>query len=103
MAFASSLGIGVAFSSVPTLLIEGAFALFGVVLGQAFLASGSTLSSDNLYIRELTATGGLLLLAIAVLLLNLKQIRVANFLPALLVTPLLLFVASLLSINVYPL
>ena len=103
MAFASTLGIGVGFSIVPTFFIQGAFALFGALLGQAFLAGGTTISSDNMYIRELTATGGLTLLAISLLLLNLKQIRVANFLPALLVTPILLVVAGLLGVNVYPL
>ena len=103
MAFASSLGIGVAFSIGPTLLVQGAFAIIGVLLGQALLASGGTLNSDNIYIRELTATGGLLLLAIALLLLDLKSIRVANFLPALLIAPLLLLLAALLGINVYPL
>ena len=103
MAFAASLGIGVSFSIVPTFFIQGAFALLGALLGQAFSAGGATLSSDNMYIRELTATGGLTLLAISLLLLNLKQLRVANFLPALLVTPILLLVAALLGLNVYPL
>lgn len=105
MAFASSLGIGVAFAIVPTLIIQGGFALFGLILAHAFSAAASAtpLTGDNSYIRELTATGGLLLLGIALLLLNLKPLRVANFLPALLIAPLLLFIAGVVGINVYPL
>jgi len=51
----------------------------------------------------MTATGGLLLLAIALILLDIKQIRVANFLPALVIAPLLVAVAGLLGIHIYPL
>jgi uncharacterized membrane protein YqgA involved in biofilm formation len=40
-------------------------------------------------VTELTATGGVLLLGIGLLLLQIKQLRVANFLPALVVAPLL--------------
>ncbi len=105
IAFASSLGIGVAFSIVPTFVIQGGFTVFGVALARIFIAGANAtpLTGDNSYIRELTATGGLLLLGIALLLLNIKQLRVANFLPALLIAPLLLLIAGLLGINVYPL
>ncbi len=99
MAFASSLGIGVAFSVLPTLVIQGGFSLLGVM----FAASAVSLGSDNPYIRELTATGGLLLLGLALILLNIKQPRVANFLPALIIAPLLVALAALLHINIYPL
>ena len=103
MAFASSLGMGVAFSILPTLVIQGGFALVGAGLASTFAQGAVGLSADNPYIRELTATGGLLLLALGLMLLNIKQLRVANFLPALLIAPLLILLATLLHITVYPL
>jgi uncharacterized membrane protein YqgA involved in biofilm formation len=54
-------------------------------------------------IRELSATGGLLLMALSLVLMDIKNPRVANFLPALLVAPLMVWGAGLLGINIYPL
>jgi uncharacterized membrane protein YqgA involved in biofilm formation len=45
-------------------------------------------------ILALTATGGLILLGVAMRLLELKAVRVANFLPALLLAPIFLRVAE---------
>ena len=101
IAFASSLGLGVAFSALPTLILQGLFALIGAGLASALTAAGP-LNSSNLYIRELSATGGLLLLGIGLSLLDLKKIRVANLLPALILAPLIILIASLLHIAVYP-
>jgi uncharacterized protein len=74
VAFASSLGIGVSFASVTVVLFQGALTLLGTKL--AFLLRPEVLG-------ELSATGGLLILAIGFLLLDLKRVRVANLLPAL--------------------
>jgi len=103
-AFAASLGVGVAFAAIPVLLLQGAFALVGIALGSLF-AAGSTatnagLSADNPYILEFTATGGLILIGLALILLNLKQPRVANFLPALLIAPLLVALVRLLGLQI---
>jgi uncharacterized membrane protein YqgA involved in biofilm formation len=80
VAFASSLGIGVSFAAVTVLVFQGALTILGAQL--AFLLRPEILS-------ELTATGGLLIVAIGLLLLDVKRIRVANLLPALLVVVLL--------------
>jgi uncharacterized membrane protein YqgA involved in biofilm formation len=40
-------------------------------------------------ITEMTATGGVMILGIGLLLLEIKRVRVANFLPALAIAPLL--------------
>ena len=80
VAFASSLGIGVSFAAVTVLVLQGALTLLGAQL--AFLLRAEILS-------ELTATGGLLILAIGLMLLEVKRIRVANLLPALVVVVLL--------------
>ena len=74
VAFASSLGVGVSFAAVTVIVFQGALTLLGAKL--AFLLRPEVLS-------ELTATGGLLILAIAFLLLDIKRLRVANLLPAL--------------------
>ena len=74
VAFASSLGIGVSFASLTVVVFQGALTLLGAKL--TFLLRPEVLS-------ELSATGGLLILAIGFLLLDLKRLRVANLLPAL--------------------
>lgn len=76
IAFASSLGPGVSFAAVTVLVFQGALTLLGGQL--TFLLRPEILS-------ELTATGGLLILAIGLLLLDVKRLPVANLLPALVV------------------
>jgi uncharacterized protein len=102
IAFAASLGIGVAFAALPVGLLQGTFALAGIALASTFSASGG-LSATNPYIRELVGSGGLLLMGLALILLGIKQPRIANYLPALLIAPLLVGLATLLHINIYPL
>ncbi len=89
MAFASSLGLGVLFSSLPVLIYQGSITL---------LASQIQNFVTEAMINELTATGGILLLAIAISsLLEIKKIRTASFLPALLIAPILVLIISLLK------
>jgi uncharacterized membrane protein YqgA involved in biofilm formation len=87
MAFASTLGIGVLFSSVMVLVYQGAISLLaGQIQG---------VMTDAM-ILELTATGGVILAGIAVSnLLELKKIRTASFIPALLFAPLIVFIITL--------
>ena len=54
-------------------------------------------------INEMTAVGGLMLIGLALVLLDLKKPRMANFLPALVIAPLLVALAGALGINIYPL
>jgi uncharacterized membrane protein YqgA involved in biofilm formation len=79
LAFASSLGVGVLFSSVMILVYQGGISLLA--------AQAHALVSEPM-MNELTATGGVLLLAIAISsLLEIKAIRAGNFLPALVISP----------------
>ncbi len=90
LAFASSLGVGVAFSAVPMLVYQG---------GISLLAAQVQSVTTEAMMTEMTATGGVILLSIAVSsLLELKKIRTGNFLPALLVAP--LAVAALTALGV---
>lgn len=71
--FASTMGIGVAFSAVPVLLYEGAIAL-----GAGFVKDMLTPE----IIREMSAVGSLLIAAIGFNFLEIKEIKVANMIPA---------------------
>jgi uncharacterized membrane protein YqgA involved in biofilm formation len=93
MAFASSLGVGVVFSIITILLIQGGLALAGSLIGN-FMSTPM--------INEMTAVGGLLLIGLALVLLDLKKPRMANFLPALVIAPLLVALAAALNITIYP-
>jgi uncharacterized membrane protein YqgA involved in biofilm formation len=78
--FAATLGWGVLLSAGSVLVVQGSLTLIAV-LAHAGLSDLET--------AELTAVGGLIVLAIALGLLELKALKVANFLPALAVAPLL--------------
>ncbi|QDR83077.1 DUF554 domain-containing protein [Sporomusa termitida] len=71
--FASTMGIGVMFSSISVLLYQGLITLLAGFL--------SAVLSDNV-IKEMTATGGILIVGVSILMLELKKIRLANLLPA---------------------
>ena len=59
------------------------------------LADAVTLSLKLMTIVELTATGGLILMAVGLKLLKIRDLRVANYLPALIVAPLLVGAVAL--------
>ena len=80
VAFASTLGIGVLFSALPVGAYQGGITI-GASLLQPYLTSA--------VITEMTATGGLLILGIALNLLQVAKIRVGNFLPAILIAAIL--------------
>lgn len=94
MAFAATLGVGVMFSIVTILVLQGGLALLGGVLGE-FMSTPM--------INEMTAVGGILLIGLALVLLEIKRPRVANFLPALIIAPLIVAVAGALGVDIYPL
>lgn len=74
LALASVMGIGVAFSVVPLLIYQGGITLLAYWLGD-FMAEQ--------IITELTAVGGVLLVGLGINILEIKQIKVTNMLPSL--------------------
>jgi uncharacterized membrane protein YqgA involved in biofilm formation len=89
LAFASTLGVGVMFSTIVILVYQG-----GISLLAAQLNSIVTPAMMN----ELTATGGVILVGLAISsLLEIKKIRVGNMLPGLVVAPLIVWVLSLIK------
>ncbi len=87
VAFASTLGVGVLFSVVPLAIYQGGISLLAGQLNAIVTAA---------MMNEMTATGGVILVGLAISrLLEIKPIRVGNFLPALAVAPLIVWVLGL--------
>jgi uncharacterized protein len=78
LAFASALGWGVGFSVLVILIYQGGLTLGASVLTGVF---------SEAMIAAMSATGGVLILGIGLRLLDLRRVRVANLLPALVLTP----------------
>ncbi len=86
VAFAASLGWGVALSAVSILLYQGGLTLFASTLARVLTEP---------MIVEMTATGGLIIVGISLRLLDLKDVRLASFLPALAIAPLIVALLAL--------
>jgi uncharacterized protein len=80
LAFAASLGWGVALSAIPVGIWQGLITVLAFSVGAMVSAP---------IISALTATGGVLLLGVGLRLLQLRQVAVGNMLPALIVAPLI--------------
>ena len=80
MAFASSLGWGVAVAAIPVALYQGFWTVIGLALGEIL---------NGYQVDAMTIVGGVLLIAIGMRLLNVKHVAVGNLLPALAIAPLL--------------
>lgn len=78
IAFAASLGWGVGASALAVLVVQGSLTVLGAVLGDVLPAA---------HVAALTATGGLMLVGVALRLLHVKQVPVGDLLPGLLVAP----------------
>ena len=79
MAFATSLGWGVAVSALPVGIYQGVWTVIGLGLGEIL---------DGYQIDAMTIVGGIMLICIAFRLLNIKLVAVGNLLPALAIAPL---------------
>jgi hypothetical protein len=90
LAFASTLGIGVLFSTLVILVFQGGISLLAVQLNALVTTP---------MLNEMTAVGGVILMGLAFSsLLEIKKIRTGNFLPALAIAPLIVWILSLLGI-----
>ena len=89
LAFASTLGVGVIFSTIIILVYQG---------GISLLAGQLDTIVTPAMMNELTATGGVILLGLAISsLLEIKKISVGNMLPALAVAPLVVWVLNIIQ------
>jgi uncharacterized membrane protein YqgA involved in biofilm formation len=78
MAFATSLGWGVAVSALPVGIYQGLWTVVGLGLGEIL---------SGYQVDAMTIVGGLMLICISLRLLNIKSIAVGNLLPALAIAP----------------
>lgn len=85
MAFASTLGWGVAASIIPVAIYQGAWTVIGWFAGNVL---------EPYQIDAMSIVGGLLLIGIALRLLDIKKIAIANLLPALFLAPIIAFAAN---------
>lgn len=88
LAFAASFGIGVMASALSVGVIQGSLTLLGVAIGSLL---------PEAHLLAVTATGGLILVGVALRLLDVKRVPVADLLPALLVAPLLTQLAVIVA------
>lgn len=78
IAFASAFGWGVAAAAITVLVVQGGLTLVGVLLGDVL---------PDAQLAAITAVGGLLLVGVALRLLRIREIPVADLLPALVIAP----------------
>jgi uncharacterized membrane protein YqgA involved in biofilm formation len=74
VALAASLGVGVLFSAVPLLVYQGGLTIFAGSLHSAL---------SNVVVNEISAVGGLILVGLGINILEIRQLKVINMLPAL--------------------
>ena len=77
---ASTLGIGVLFSAIPIILYQGLIAILATQINM--WVPGELM---DMFITEMTATGGLMIVTIGLNVMGLTKIRTANLLPGIIV------------------
>lgn len=88
----TTLGIGVIFSAIPVVLYQGLIALFATQIDQ-IVPQGLM----DQFIVEMTATGGIMIFAIGLNLMGFVKIRVANLLPGIIVTGIIVTILYVLQ------
>jgi uncharacterized protein len=82
IALAAAFGYGVAMSIIPLLIYQGGLTLLAAYFGDYF---------SETIINELTAVGGLILIGLGINILEIKQLKILNLLPALVIIVLLAY------------
>jgi uncharacterized protein len=88
VAFAAALGAGVYLAAATVFVVQGSIATAAWLLGSGL---------DETAIGAISAVGGLLLIGVGLRLLDIKHVRVVNFLPALALAPILVALAHRLD------
>jgi len=95
MALAASLGGGVILAAGTVLGYQGGLSLLAMLGGAAL--GGVTRQTP--WVIEMTATGGVVILSIGFILLDIKRIRAANLLPAILIAPLIVLILGWMGVS----
>jgi uncharacterized membrane protein YqgA involved in biofilm formation len=81
MAFVKTFGIGPIFAAIPVLAYQGTITMLAEVL--------KPILTNHMLMDSINATGGLLILCISVVILDIQKVPLADYLPSLVVAPLL--------------
>lgn len=84
---ASTMGFGVIFSALTVLVVQG---------GLTLLAQQFVFLTNPQYLNDFTSVGGIMIFAIGLRLMDVKPIKVSNFLPALVIVLLLILITTML-------
>jgi len=95
LALAATLGWGVLLSIGTILVVQG-----GLSLGAGAVAP--LLTANQYILPQLVATGGFLLIGVGLRLLKIADLKPGNFLPALIITPLLVALVAALPFGITP-
>jgi uncharacterized membrane protein YqgA involved in biofilm formation len=82
IALSAALGFGVAFSIIPLIIYQGGLTLLAAYFGDYF---------SETIINELTAVGGLMLIGLGITILGIKQLKILNMIPSLIVIVLIVY------------
>jgi uncharacterized membrane protein YqgA involved in biofilm formation len=88
LALTTTFGIGVIFSIFTIIVIQGGLTVSALLIDKFF---------TDMMVNEMTAVGGVIIIGIALILLEIKQIKVATFLPALIFAPLIVIIYQSVS------
>lgn len=111
LTLAAVLGWGVGLSTLTILSVQGGITLLAhalgeratsLVSGRTILAGGDTLPLGSVMLDEMTAAGGILMLGIGLLILDLKRIRVANLILAVGIAPAIVLLLYVIGVPVAP-
>ncbi len=95
LAFSATLGPGVILAVITILVYQGGLSLTAMSIGGAL----GEVTRQTPWVVEMTAAGGVLILGISLVLLDLRRIRVANLLPAILIAPVAQVILELLGVR----
>ncbi len=95
LSFAAVLGPGVMLAGLTVLVVQGIIAGAAMLLGTTL----GEVTRQTPWVIEMTATGGVLVLGISLLLLDLRRIRVGNLLPAIVIAPVIVVVVEALGVG----
>ncbi len=85
---AAAMGRGVLLSAGAVYVVQG---------GLVTLAGVLSFLQGPVYLGDFSGVGGLMLLGLGIRLLEIKEIRVGNFLPALIISPVLTWISTLFT------
>jgi uncharacterized membrane protein YqgA involved in biofilm formation len=96
--FASTFGIGTLFAAGTVLIVQGSISLLAGLVKPLLVSNPGASIAAQPRVIELSAVGGVILIGLAFNILDLKRIKVANMLPALIIAPLIVALLNIFGI-----